>query len=192
MTGADGRWHPGIGDPTIGGWITVAAYFTAACLAYRAFRQQVRQPAGATGSRDHGGPAWFWLLTTLVMVLLGINKQLDLQSWFTEIGRDLAYEQGWYDERRGLQALFVLGIGISGLVGTASLAVLLRRTIRRVRGAFLGLCFLAIFIIVRAASFHHIDRLLGDGTVPLNWVLELGSISLVAVSAWRNVRRSGW
>jgi hypothetical protein len=191
-TGADGRWHPGIGDPTVGGWLTVVAYATAACLAYRAFHHSRTPPTGAARSRDPGGLSWFWLLTTVVMISLGINKQLDLQSWLTEIGRDLADEQGWYDHRRGVQALFVLGIGVGGVVGTASLAVLLRRTIQRVRGAFLGLCFLGIFIIVRAASFHHIDRWLGDGPLPLNWLLELGGISCVAVSAWRNARPSVW
>src|SRR4051812_4569456 len=38
VTGADGRWHPGIGDPGVVGWLTVVAYFAAAGLAYRALR----------------------------------------------------------------------------------------------------------------------------------------------------------
>ena len=32
------------------------------------------------------------------MLLLGINKQLDLQSLFTEVMRDMAHAQGWYNE----------------------------------------------------------------------------------------------
>ena len=36
--GTDGRWYPAIGDPSIGGWVTVAGYLGAACLAYRALR----------------------------------------------------------------------------------------------------------------------------------------------------------
>ena len=31
------RWRPGISDPTFVGWLTVAAYATAACLAASAF-----------------------------------------------------------------------------------------------------------------------------------------------------------
>jgi hypothetical protein len=50
--------------------------------------------------------------------------------------------------------------------------------------------FLVTFVAVRAASFHHIDRWLGYGVVRLNWVLELGGIALVALSALRQVYTS--
>jgi hypothetical protein len=35
------------------------------------------------------------------------------------------------------------------------------------------------FVVVRAASFHHVDLLLHGGPLPLNLVLELGGIVLV-------------
>src|SRR4051812_25489984 len=144
VSGPDGRWHPGIGDPTVGGWFTVVAYVGAALLAYRALRAEQRRTESRT---SHGGSlTWFWFLTLTTMVLLGINKQLDLQSWFTEVGRDLAVEQGWYERRRGVQALFVAGIGISGFSTMIALLVTLRGQIWRVLGAFLGLCFLVVFI----------------------------------------------
>src|SRR4051812_24787616 len=44
-----------------------------------------------------------------------------------------------------------------------------------------ALGFLVTFVLVRAASFHHIDALLGYGRVRLNWVLELSGIILVAM-----------
>src|SRR5882672_1117833 len=34
-----GDWSPGIGDPTVMGWLTVAAYFAASWLCVRAFRR---------------------------------------------------------------------------------------------------------------------------------------------------------
>jgi len=36
VIGPDDPWMPGIGDPTLLGWLTVAAYFTAAGLCLRA------------------------------------------------------------------------------------------------------------------------------------------------------------
>ena len=186
-TGVDGRWEPGIGDPTLGGWITVAAYFGAAFLAFRALR--VHSSLARSGvSADERSLANFWLLTSVLLLSLGINKQLDLQSWFTQIGRDVSVAQGWYGQRRSVQAVFVAALGMMGLVGTAALAISLRRVLARLAGALTGLSFLVTFIAIRAASFHHIDQWLKSGIVRLNWVLELGGIALVALSAWRQYR----
>lgn len=188
--GADGRWHPGIGDPTIGGWITVFAYFGAALLAYRALRLHGRNVESTTGSMDQRFLVRFWLLVTGALVFLGANKQLDLQSWFTEIGRDLARAQGWYEERRAVQGLFVAALAFLGLTSVAALAIMLRHLIRHVGGALFGLGFLVTFVAIRAASFHHVDQLLKSGVVRLNWVFELGGIACVAFSAWRQGRSS--
>jgi hypothetical protein len=185
---ADGRWHPGIGDPTLGGWITVIAYFGTALLAYRALRFHSRNLGSKSASTNAQALVGFWLLITGALVLLGINKQLDLQSWFTEVGRDLARGQGWYEGRRSVQALFVAALVFLGLIGTTVLFVLLRPLIRQVGDALFGLGFLVIFVAVRAASFHHVDQLLRSGVIRLNWVLELGGIALIALSAWRQ----GW
>ena len=182
--GADGRWHPGIGDPTIGGWITVAGYFGAAILAYRALRLHHREQTPST-SINQRTLVRFWLIVLCAMALLGVNKQLDLQSWFTEVGRDLATAQGWYQERRSVQAFFIAALVVGGLTGMAAIALLLRRVIGLVTGAVLGLGFLVTFVAVRAASFHHIDRWLGYGVVRVNWVLELSGIALIAISPWR-------
>jgi hypothetical protein len=46
---------------------------------------------------------------------------------------------------------------------------------------------------MRAASFHHVGVFLGRRVLglKLNWLLELGSIALVALSAAQAVRRPG-
>lgn len=181
------------------GWLTVVAYFAAAGLAYRALRLH---RAGARGIPFSGGESAqvagtsrvavdeamlvrFWGLVLLSMLILGINKQLDLQTWFTEIGRDLAHQQGWYEVRRPLQVAFIAAIGLTGGAATVVLAFTMRHVLSRVIGALVGLGALVTFVIVRAASFHHVDMLLGRGRVRLNWVLELGGIALIAISAFR-------
>ncbi|HEX5658474.1 MAG TPA: hypothetical protein VFX59_14830 [Polyangiales bacterium] len=191
VTGADGRWHPGVGDASSFGWVTVLAYFVAAGLALRAL--WLHRAGAADGPsraswppvRDEALLARFWSLVMLAMVALGINKQLDLQSWFAEMGRDLAHDQGWYHRRRVVQGLFILAVGAGGGLATAALAYSLRRVLPRVMGAVVGLGALITFVIIRATSLHHIDALLGRGRIRLNWVLELGGIGLIALSALR-------
>jgi hypothetical protein len=49
-----------------------------------------------------------------------------------------------------------------------------------------GLFLLLTFIVVRAISFHHVDVFLKSGIAGLkmNWLLELGGISLVVGAAF--------
>src|SRR5262249_10354422 len=105
------QWHPGIGDPTFVGWLTVIAYFVAAVLCvWRTLREKF------SSSRQI-----FWGILSVMMVLLGINKQLDLQTWLTITGRNLAQTEGWYERRRAFQFWFILAVGTSGLLGFAAL-----------------------------------------------------------------------
>jgi hypothetical protein len=171
------------------GWFTVAAYFGAAYLALVAGRA-AREAARAVATRNPGEAhlqgllAQFWGLACLIMLVLGINKQLDLQSLLTEIGRDLAVTQGWYEQRRRYQLIFVLSVLAGGSVATLALAYVFRRVLRRLIGGILGLGVIVSFVVVRAASFHHIDMLL-KGPLRLNWVLELTGIGLVGLAARR-------
>jgi hypothetical protein len=178
----EGRWRPGIGDPTVMGWVTVAAYLVAALGCFRAaWREPL--PDGTRRSR----PAPFWLVLASLMVVLGINKQLDLQSLVTQIGRDVIVSRNLYRQRRALQAGFIL---VVALVCAGSLAVFLwtaRRTLRRRWLALVGIFFILGFVLIRAASFHHVDALLTARLVGLkwNWILELGGIGTVGLAAFR-------
>lgn len=172
---ADGRWQPSIGDPTLMGWLTVVAYATAAVLAFLSGRRAVDEPSLAR----------FWRALALLLVLLGINKQLDLQTLFTQLARDLALAQGWYEDRRRYQVLFIAVVGVVGLLGTLGLAFALRKIASRIWLALLGIGFLVSFVLIRAASFHHVDLFLRAGPVRLNWVFELTGIVLIALAARR-------
>lgn len=178
-TTSDGRWHPGIGDPNATGWITVAAYAAAVLLCYLCQRQA--QP----GPHRH-----FWFGLMLIMAALGINKQLDLQTWLTEIGRDLALQYGWYARRRVVQVLFIVAMVLGGLVVSAWLARRLKDLDAYARRAAYGLVVLGGFVLIRAASFHHVDRLLGFSWnhIAVNAVLELGGIGAIVHSAWMRWR----
>jgi hypothetical protein len=174
------RWRPGIGDPTFIGWFTVFAYFATAYLCWRAAH------AGLHGRKVR----WFWTGLTVLLILLGINKQLDFQTELTFMGRDFAKATGWYEERRIFQAFFIFCIGFAGIIATAGLFWLYRNEWRRLGLALAGFGFLATFVVIRAASFHHVDRFLLStiGGMRMNWIFELGGIAAIAWPAWRAIK----
>jgi len=182
--GIDGRWAPGIGDATLQGWLTVGAYVLAAGLAASAALATSRLKEPSLPPSHRRRLVAFWWITAAVLVLLGLNKQLDLQSWLTQVMRDLAKEQGWYEARRQYQFEFVVAMGVVGVLSTVTMAVLMRRVLPRIGVALLGLGVLVTFVVARAASFHHMDALLHTGPLALNWWAEFGGISLIALNAW--------
>src|SRR4051812_20289154 len=180
------HWHAGIGDPTVAGWITVVAYAVAAWLALKTGLQTAPSDLAQRGRRR------LWLSIAGLMAFLCLNKQLDLQTLFTDIGRTIATDEGWYEQRRGVQRSFVLGVlGISMLTG---IWFVFRHRAFWGRHKLLvsGLWLLLTFIIIRAISFHHFDVINQESHfgIRLNSVLELGGIFLVALAAAR-ARREG-
>lgn len=168
------KWRPGIGDDSALGWFTVLAYAVAACLALLVWKK------AATGRK-----IWFWV--ALLMALLCLNKQLDLQSLFTDLGREVANAGGWYGQRRGVQKWFVIGVVLGAGVFGAWFAWRFRDFLRHHKLLSVGLLFLLTFIVVRAISFHHFDVFLKTefAGVRINGILELGGIFLIAAAAIR-------
>ena len=163
------------------GWLTVAAYAAAAVACWRAACRADTPQGRAGGARRQ------WMLMTVLMALLCLNKQLDLQSLLTDLGRVAARQQGWYGERRGVQQAVVLGtLGVS-LTGAAIVLLRFRRFWKQNVLLCAGLTVLCTFIAVRAISFHHVDTLLRTRFigVKLNWFLELSGIALVWLAAAR-------
>ena len=121
------------------------------------------------------------------LVMLGINKQLDLQSAFTGIGRIMAEQQGWYEHRGQFQVAFIAGIAMIGLTMFATALNLLRGAPNSTFCGLFGSAALAAFVIIRAASFHQIDAILGLSFSGLrfNWILEMGALLVIIGSALR-------
>jgi hypothetical protein len=179
------RWHFGIGDPTFLGWFTVAAYALALHYAWFAIattRKSARdlRGRGLASEREERTVAHFWLATFGVLLLLGINKQLDLQTLLTDVLRDLSLQEGWFQERRLWQARFIGGLLFLGFSSGLFALYWLRHVFVRIRVSLLGLTVLGTFVLVRAAYFHHVIRRGGR----VHWVLELCGIALVARAAY--------
>ncbi|WP_431297618.1 isopropylmalate isomerase [Tabrizicola sp. BL-A-41-H6] len=175
------RWSPGLGDPNVMGWLTVVVFAAAAIVTAR---RAIRGPfAEETRSRERA----FWWFSSVVLACLAVNKQLDLQTLLTEVGRCVAHAQGWYEDRQIVQRRFIAGVMVGGVVFMGWLGFLLRRTVQQTGLAVLGLGFVCIFVAVRAAGFHHVDTLIGTAVAGLhmNWLLELPGPILVMVAGLR-------
>lgn len=180
-----GHWSPGIGDPTPMGWLTVCFYLLAAWLCYRVTVVALRAPASQERAEQ-----WLWYALGGGLLLLGINKQLDLQSAMTEVGRLVATHQGWYESRRAFQAWFIALIGALALVAGVMLALMTRKMPASTRITATGCLLLLAFVIIRAASFHHADVLISHAAAGLkvNWILEIGSLLIIGAGAIRRAR----
>lgn len=180
---AEGRWFAGIGDPSMVGWITVAAYTVAALLAAR----------NAAAAQRAALPAGFWLVLAALLLLLGVNKQLDLQTWFGQTGRDMALSQGWYEQRRAVQAAFIVLLCVAAVALTFAARRYWAGRWREYRLAFGGVCLLMVFIIIRAASFHHTDEMIGIslGVTTAGRSLEIVGVLVIAWACahWHALQR---
>jgi hypothetical protein len=179
------NWNRRIGDPTVMGWVTVGAYFLAALLLWIQWRQAPML------YREHLRTHRLLLLFFAVsMFALGINKQLDVQTWLTNVGRDISKAQGWWDNRRVAQAIVLAGI-IAG--GCGLMLVILRAggVIKAHRLAMFGFLVLVLFVITRASSFFQMDRLINFRILGfrMNWLFELIGIGIIGASAIRALVR---
>ena len=176
-------WSPGIGDPTIVGWLTVLLYLVASFLCGRATR---RLSAGrAPSSREIN----IWRCLFVVLLALGINKQLDLQSALTEAGRILAHSHGWYDRRGGVQLILVVLVSLLCLGSIIAFISYAWQTHSATQLALLGTILVLCFVALRTASFHYIDRITSERFLGVrwNWILETtGLIVIIAASLLRH------
>ena len=104
------NWTPGIGDPTIGGWLTVALYLVASVSCWILARNLRLEDAPRLRERRA------WQSISVLFLALGVNKQLDLQTALTESGRVLAQYQGWYQQRQLVQLAFIALVAVTCLV----------------------------------------------------------------------------
>jgi len=168
-------WRSSIAQAGFADWVTVAGYLISAALSVRAARH------AEADSRD----SLFWRFTAILLVLFGINELLDLQTLVTSVGRAHAMTNGWYDNRRSVQFAFVVALGVAAVLAGVALIRLTWRSHASVRLALAGLTFIGLFVLLRAASFHHVSAIFDRGVPGLNWgsLQEMVGILMVGVAA---------
>src|SRR5262249_9826495 len=79
-----------------------------------------------------------WRAISILFLALGINKQLDLQTAFTEAGRVLASYQGWYEQRQFVQLAFIALVAMTCLIAAITLLLWARNAPISTRFALIG------------------------------------------------------
>ena len=177
LTLSSGIWRASFGDPTILGWLTVVLYLLAGGACYRAGRR----------SRPATRQRLFWWVLSVIVVFLGVNKQLDLQSLLTDFAKGLARAQGWYENRRAVQSAFVAGFALAALAFALWMAVLARGGGWAAWTALAGLSSLGLYVVIRAATFNHLTG--EDPRLSLGAAFEIAgtlAISFAGYSRWRS------
>ena len=166
-----------IGDPTPLGWATTLAYFVAAAVA-----------AWAAWRAVAGARAFLWA-TSLGLLALGVNKQLDAQTWIFRAGRDATIEAGLYETHRADVHLAAAVIaGVIGVTMVVAIVVMVRRVIGRAVVLLAGALLVMTYVVIRQAIFHGIEPLAshdGDASIA---AIELVGIGLIAIGAVRMAR----
>lgn len=176
----DLNWSAGVGDPSFLGVMTFVAYFIAAFISLKVCFSAHRLFSAELVTKQQG----FWFVFAFILLFLGINKQLDLQTLLILIGRYYAQRDGWYEYRRIFQSYVMMG-GVMSMILVGLLFIYkMADIIKANRWALIGLLLISLYIVVRASSFHHVSFFeLSLFGINLNWVLELSGIAAIVVSA---------
>jgi hypothetical protein len=158
------------GDPTPLGWATTALYFIGALRA-AGNATKVASPADRR----------IWQEMLVALIVLGINKEMDLQSTLIASARAIFKVSGPTVIRDILYAVFLITLfSISG-------AYILKRKLdysrfaRANKMAVLGGFFIFGYAIARAISISHLDEAIGINldSISLLWMLEIIGLMIV-------------
>ena len=169
-------WHWGYDDSSLVGWTVTAAYLFAAGLCAQAGLRMRRASGNSAGQYQ---PWWF---LAAVLLFLGLNKQLDLQTLLINAGRGMARAEGWFGYRRIVQAAFVVLFTLALVAGLVACVTKWRPFFRERPLVLAGLLSLLLLVVIRASGFNHVEELLHldlhDDS--WGWALELGGTVCVA------------
>ena len=184
------RWTWGFNDPTVMGWALTAAYFLAAVAAgWAAGRTEAARPPMERAA---------WSLLAWSLLVLGLNKQLDLQNLLRDRARELYLEQGWYASRHLLIGLALTGVLLALAGGGWALRRGLPGLSRPLRRALFLLFGLAGVILLRFLPIPSLSGLLGYTLLESQsevWhfhvveLLELALVGWIAREALRGRKR---
>jgi hypothetical protein len=157
--------------------VRVAVYLVATAVALVAWAREYHR-ARTTPS------LWptFWLLTAAVFLAMAVGRAVDLGGLATELGRSEARAQGWYADRRRIQAIVIGLLGATWLVVVAVSLLRVPARRRRYLPAALAVFTLMCFVGVRLISLHQVDGLLYRRDIAGAQVGALAELFLLAVA----------
>jgi hypothetical protein len=171
------------GHLTALGWTMLALYLVVALLAFRV--------AAISGSANSAAMGRVWICLGIILAVLGLNKQVDLQTLLIHFGRHIARREGLLAYRPELHFALFLGFTLT-VIALLAIAMLrfsaeVGEFVRKFPIAVSGCGLICVYIVIRAALIDHVNRTLGvdpEG-IPFIWPLEAGGLLLIMFQALR-------
>jgi drug/metabolite transporter (DMT)-like permease len=102
----------------------------------------------------------FWFVTAGLLVVMAIGHLVELGGLASQLGRREAVSEGWYEQRRKLQAIAVASLTALWLVIVLVVSRWVRERRRRYHAMTLIILSLVFFTGVRVVSLHQVDDVL--------------------------------
>jgi hypothetical protein len=171
---ADNGWRFGLNDSYVSGYVICASYIAVSVLClYTGFSSKRLVTCG-----EKKKVILLWGGLALTMLMLGINKQLDLQTLLIAVGRILFKSLGLLEIRREVQAVFAVIFAMVSAVSFLGITWILRTQLLNNKYVFYGIFLISSFIVMRALSINHIE--LTPVSLPFIARMHLGTIHEIA------------
>jgi hypothetical protein len=123
-----------------------------------------------------------WTAIPIALALLGINKLFE--GALTNVGRMVAFDQGWYAHRRVFQIWLIASVLAICSIGAIVLLLSARQASLSTRLALSATIMLLALGLMRDVSLHQLDHLIGERIMglKLNWLLDVGGLGLVLLA----------
>lgn len=161
-------------------------------LAFR--RQSLGRRPGMKGTPS------FWLMISIILMLLIADRALNLQESVIELMRRFVETQDWYQSRNVRRIIFTTIAGVGGFLVFGSLILSAFGQLKRNSLALIAIVLLGGFLLVRATSFHEafmpsaflqFDTAFRQSFAGLRiqWIVELMSVTAIATSVRVTLRQ---
>ena len=164
-------WLSRSGDDTFWSWVITFTYLVTVILSF----------AHVKRIKDNPPLRFLWLFISVFVLLMGINKQLDVQILLGMIGRFCTAHLGLREYRYQIYFLFLQGIFLLMLIGAVILFVKTRSVIMHSKLPLAGILTLMLFIFIRA-GYIYVPRVHG---------IELAGLLMILAGlflSWRKAR----
>jgi len=172
-------WMDIWGDPLLSGTIFMVAYGVTALLIFRAAHHaEVRE-------------RWYWRLCGFIFIFQFLNTNLDLHALVWTTGRCLAHAQGWYENRREVQVIFLIGLALLVVLVLLSILILFYRNMFNNILLTAGVIVALGFTMVKGINYHNLEQFYGDEIGPFRVAdfIEFCGIALAFVAVTIRLRQ---
>lgn len=171
---ANGRWEPAVVDTSFAGWLTVAAYATAAIVCLRPLSR--RKPVGGHN---------FWMLIFIGLITLLVSHLTNIQGGLAAILTCAADTTDLNGNTSIYRIALFMGILVIGLVTLGCTTLTLWRDVKRIWPSLIGIACIFGLIAMRVYSGGVNGPVVNTplAPMPLSRLIELIAVVLILFNA---------